>query len=83
MIDMFYDGPAALHRHVTDYNHGKTVYHCNDCNCVFSSQPNYRRHIAIVHHKQCIYCDDGEGDDEEDVGRGGLSRFIQCGNVDQ
>jgi len=69
MINTFYDGPAALHRHVTDSHHGKTVHHCDSCNSVFSSEANYRRHIAIVHNKQCIYCC-GDNDDVVD-GRGG------------
>ena len=67
MIDTFYDGPAALHRHVTDNHHGKTVHHCDSCNSVFSSEANYRRHIAIVHNKQCIYCC---GDNDIVDGRG-------------
>ena len=58
MIDTFCDGPAVLHRHITDNHHGKTVHHCDDCNSVFSSEANYKRHVAIVHNKQCIYCND-------------------------
>ena len=65
MIDVFYNGPAALHGHVTQNHYGKTVHHCNDCNSVFSSEANFRRHVAIVHNKQCVYCD------ETDAGHGG------------
>ena len=58
MIDTFHDGPAVLHRHVTENHHGKTVHHCDGCNSVFSSEANYKRHIAILHNKQCTYCGD-------------------------
>ena len=58
MIDTFHDGPAVLHRHATENHHGKTVHHCDGCNSVFSSEANYKRHIAIVHNKQCTYCGD-------------------------
>ena len=58
-----------------DSHHGKTVHHCYDCNSVFSSKANYRRHVAIVHYTQCIYCRDG--DEEEDAG--GHGRGFQQG----
>ena len=62
MIDTFYNGPAVLHRHVTENHHGKTVHHCDGCTSVFSSEANYKLHVAIVHNKQCIYCGDNGAD---------------------
>ena len=57
----FHNGPAALQAHVERSHHGKAAHHCDDCNSVYSSEANYKRHVAIVHKKQCVYCDEVDG----------------------
>ena len=88
MVRVVYDGPALLNRHVSDRHHGKTVHHCDQCNSVYTSEANYRRHVAIVHKRQCVYCHD---DDEVDDGTrrggggggGGGARFATVGQLRQ
>ena len=60
-MNEFHNGPAALQAHVERSHHGKVAHHCDDCNSVYSSEANYRRHVAIVHKKQCVYCDEVDG----------------------
>ena len=55
MMDVFYYGPALLHRHIGERHHGKMVHRCNECNNVYALEVNYRRHVAILHKKQCEY----------------------------
>ena len=60
-MNEFHNGPAALQSHVERSHHGKAAHHCNDCNSVYASEGNYRRHVAIIHKKQCVYCDEVDG----------------------
>ena len=60
-MNEFHNGPAALQAHVERSHHGKVAHHCDDCNSVYSSEANYRRHVAIFHKKQCVYCDEVDG----------------------
>ena len=54
-MNEFHNGPAALQNHVERTHHGKAAHHCNDCNSVYATEGNCRRHMAIVHKKQCVY----------------------------
>ena len=66
-----YNGVADLQAHVDSAHSGHNVYHCRQCSKVFTNSANLSRHVAIVHSRECVYCDD-DGDEED--GGGGRRR---------